>query len=220
MENIPALLIRTCKGPKRAFHSWANLATESNERRSSSITFKNKINKKHKRMQIYERERERERIELSRTSILRGKANPAPERDHWFCQSRINWWAALVFLTAMMTCAPASANCLAVSRPMPLVEPVTMQVRSLSPGGKGIGLCKWLAEILWNSISYIKYIQPLNHSIHPKPSFFFCFRFVAIETRNYNPISLSLSLCRLSWLLRWPFTDNFQFMATILKPHY
>ena len=61
MENIPALLIRTCKGPKRAFHSWANLATESNERRSSSITFKNKINKKHKKMQIYERERERER---------------------------------------------------------------------------------------------------------------------------------------------------------------
>jgi hypothetical protein len=40
IENIPALLIRTCKGPIRAFHASANLATESNERRSSSITFK------------------------------------------------------------------------------------------------------------------------------------------------------------------------------------
>ena len=109
------------------------------------------------------------------TSTLRGRPNP--DWDHWFCQFWINSWAALVFLTAITTCAPASANCLAISRPIPLVEPVTMQVRSLT-GGKGIGLCKWLAEILWNSISYITFNQPLNHSIHPNASFFFfCFGF-------------------------------------------
>ena len=38
MENIPALLIRTCRGPERAFHASANLTTESNERRSTSMT--------------------------------------------------------------------------------------------------------------------------------------------------------------------------------------
>ena len=42
IENIPALLIRTCKGPEREFHDSANLATESKDRRSSSITYKNK----------------------------------------------------------------------------------------------------------------------------------------------------------------------------------
>ena len=40
MENIPALFIRTCKGADRAFHASQNLATESKERRSSSITLK------------------------------------------------------------------------------------------------------------------------------------------------------------------------------------
>jgi hypothetical protein len=37
MEKMPALLIRTCKGAARAFQASANLATESNERRSTSI---------------------------------------------------------------------------------------------------------------------------------------------------------------------------------------
>lgn len=45
-----------------------------------------------------------------------------------------------------------------------------MQVRSWR-GGKGKGFCKWLAEILWNSISYITYSHPLSHSIHPSPCF-------------------------------------------------
>lgn len=58
----------------------------------------------------------------------------------------------------------------AISRPIPLVDPVTMQVRSLT-GGKGRGFCKWLANILWNSISYMTYNQPLSHSIHPRASF-------------------------------------------------
>jgi len=44
MENIPALLIRTCKGPIRAFHASANLETDSKDKRSSSITFKNHHN--------------------------------------------------------------------------------------------------------------------------------------------------------------------------------
>lgn len=39
MEKIPALLMRTCKGAERAFHASANLTTESNERRSTCITF-------------------------------------------------------------------------------------------------------------------------------------------------------------------------------------
>jgi len=38
MEKMPALLMRTCKGVARAFQASANLATESNERRSTSIT--------------------------------------------------------------------------------------------------------------------------------------------------------------------------------------
>jgi len=41
MEKIPALLMRTCKGAERAFHASANLTTESNERRSTCITFIN-----------------------------------------------------------------------------------------------------------------------------------------------------------------------------------
>lgn len=59
---------------------------------------------------------------------------------------------------------------LATSRPIPLVEPVMMQVRSLR-GGRGRGFCKWLAVILWKSISYNRYNQPLNHSIHPSAFF-------------------------------------------------
>ena len=63
---------------------------------------------------------------------------------------------------------------LAISRPMPLVDPVTMQVRLLT-GGRGMGLCKWEAMILWNSISCIRHSHPLIHSIQPRPSFFFSF---------------------------------------------
>ena len=39
MENMPALLISACKGPNRALYASANLTTDSNDRRSSSITF-------------------------------------------------------------------------------------------------------------------------------------------------------------------------------------
>uniref|UniRef100_A0A7C8Z1H3 Uncharacterized protein n=1 Tax=Opuntia streptacantha TaxID=393608 RepID=A0A7C8Z1H3_OPUST len=105
MENIPALFINTCRGPDREFHASANRATESKDRRSSSIT-----------------------------SMLRGRPFP----DQSVCHFWINSYAALGFLTAMTTCAPDSANCLAISRPIPLVEPVTMQVRLLT-GGNGIG---------------------------------------------------------------------------------
>lgn len=42
MENMPALLIRTCKGDNRAFHRLQNPTTESRERRSSSIALSNR----------------------------------------------------------------------------------------------------------------------------------------------------------------------------------
>lgn len=65
---------------------------------------------------------------------------------------------------------------LAISRPIPLVDPVTMQVRWLT-GGRGMGFWRWLAMILWKSNSWMTYIQPLNHSIQPKAPFFFFFSF-------------------------------------------
>nr|AFK45968.1 unknown [Medicago truncatula] len=110
MEKMPALLMRACKGVARAFQASANLATESNERRSTSIT-----------------------------STFSAIPNPNPSDS--ICHLWIKSLARFVFLTAITTCAPDSANCLAISRPMPLVEPVTIQVRSLI-GGNGIGLCK------------------------------------------------------------------------------
>ncbi|GER32171.1 hepatocyte growth factor receptor [Striga asiatica] len=60
---------------------------------------------------------------------------------------------------------------LAISLPIPEVEPVTTKVRSLM-GGRSIGLGKLLAIILWNSISYARFNHPISHSIHPSPSFF------------------------------------------------
>lgn len=63
---------------------------------------------------------------------------------------------------------------LAVCRPMPLVEPVTMQVKWVR-GGRGSGLGKWEDVNLWKRNSWNTQIHPLIHSIHPKPSFFFFF---------------------------------------------
>lgn len=147
----------TCKGPERAFHASANFATESKERRLSSITLKVKIRISlllysliNWRVNLQGRERERDwkfwvgecskttntiklipfaegniwmslniifqkhrcpedyRMCSLCTSILRGRPFP----DHSSCHFWINSWAAFVFLTAITTCAPDSANCL------------------------------------------------------------------------------------------------------------
>ncbi|KAJ6944216.1 hypothetical protein NC652_009586 [Populus alba x Populus x berolinensis] len=68
------------------------------------------------------------------------------------CHFMINSKAADWFRTAITTCAPDTANCLAVSSPMPLVDPVIIHATSWR-GGKGNGFFRCLACIFWNNIS-------------------------------------------------------------------
>lgn len=60
---------------------------------------------------------------------------------------------------------------LAISRPIPLVAPVTMQVMP-SRWGRDRGFSRWLAAILWKRNSPTIPHHPLAHSIQPKSSFF------------------------------------------------
>lgn len=104
------------------------------------------------------------------------------EKCPWRKKTVLRWWQVW------------SATYLAISRPMPLVEPVTMQVRSFR-GGRGKGLFRWHARILWKNISYRMLIHPLSHSIQPNASFLIIAPSLSLRTLNLFALLLLLSCC-------------------------